>query len=162
MSAYINLGVPAQNLVTSSVMSIPASIAISKMRLPEKDEPVTRGRITVDRGDDGKSRPVSTVDCYRQHAYKPALQGECSSCVQSGCLIRPRHCRTGYVSALQHPLPTSQTHVRFSANVLTVLSLVAVFVPPFLLFYTPNSLLESMVYSLGLAGASGSIISPWS
>jgi nucleoside permease NupC len=58
LTAYINLGVPAQNLVTSSVMSIPASIAISKMRLPETQEPVTRGRVTVDRGDEGKSKPV--------------------------------------------------------------------------------------------------------
>lgn len=31
-------------------MSIPASIAISKMRLPEVDEPVTRGRVVIDRG----------------------------------------------------------------------------------------------------------------
>jgi len=61
LSAYINLGVPAQNLVTSSVMSIPASIAISKMRLPETEEPVTRGHVTVDRGED-KTKPVSY--CY--------------------------------------------------------------------------------------------------
>ena len=163
MTAYINLGVPAQNLVTSSVMSIPASIAISKMRLPEKEEPVTRGRITVDRGDDGKSRPVSyTVDCYRRHVYKPALQGERSSCVQSGRFIRPRRCRTDSVSALRHSLPTTQTHVRFSANVLTVLSLVAAYIPPFPLFYISNSLLESTVCSPGLAEVSGSIISPWS
>ncbi|KAJ7287375.1 Na+ dependent nucleoside transporter C-terminus-domain-containing protein [Mycena rebaudengoi] len=52
LSAYVGLGVPAQNLVTSSVMSIPASIAISKMRLPELEEPVTRGQVVVDRGED--------------------------------------------------------------------------------------------------------------
>ncbi|KAJ3559468.1 hypothetical protein NP233_g11253 [Leucocoprinus birnbaumii] len=39
MTAYINLGVPPVNLVTSSVMSIPASMAISKMRVPEIEEP---------------------------------------------------------------------------------------------------------------------------
>lgn len=50
LAAYINLGVPATNLVTSSVMSIPASMAISKLRIPELEEPVTRGRVTVDRG----------------------------------------------------------------------------------------------------------------
>lgn len=58
LAAYINLGVPPQNLVTSSVMSIPASIAISKMRIPEIEEPVTIGHVTVDRGDEGKSKPV--------------------------------------------------------------------------------------------------------
>jgi CNT family concentrative nucleoside transporter len=58
LSAYVGLGVPAQNLVTSSVMSIPASIAISKMRLPELEEPVTRGQVVVDRGEDKKGAPV--------------------------------------------------------------------------------------------------------
>lgn len=59
MTAYISLGVPPQNLVTSSVMSIPASMAISKMRYPELEEPVTRGRVVVDRGDSGSEQPVS-------------------------------------------------------------------------------------------------------
>jgi CNT family concentrative nucleoside transporter len=68
MAAYINFGVPAQNLVTSSVMSIPASIAISKMRLPEKEEPVTRGHITVDRGDDGKSKPANALHAFSRGA----------------------------------------------------------------------------------------------
>lgn len=58
MTAYISLGVPPANLVTSSVMSIPASIAISKMRLPELEEPVTRGRVTVDRGNEKAKQPV--------------------------------------------------------------------------------------------------------
>lgn len=68
MSAYINLGVPAQNLVTSSVMSIPASIAISKMRIPENEEPVTRGHVTIDRGDEGKSRPANAFHAFSQGA----------------------------------------------------------------------------------------------
>lgn len=59
LAAYINLGVPPQNLVTSSVMSIPASIAISKLRMPETEVPVTRGQVTVDRGEEGKNAPVS-------------------------------------------------------------------------------------------------------
>jgi CNT family concentrative nucleoside transporter len=58
LTAYIQLGVPAQNLITSSVMSIPASIAISKIRFPELEEPVTRGRVTVDRGEEKGKRPV--------------------------------------------------------------------------------------------------------
>jgi CNT family concentrative nucleoside transporter len=63
MAAYINLGVPAQNLVTSSVMSIPASMAISKMRYPELEEPVTRGRVVVDRGDSDQ-KPVSKLSTF--------------------------------------------------------------------------------------------------
>jgi len=59
MVAYMSLGVPPETLVTSSVMSIPASISISKMRYPEMDEPLTRGQVTVDRGAHGKEQPVS-------------------------------------------------------------------------------------------------------
>ncbi|KAF8259939.1 Na+ dependent nucleoside transporter C-terminus-domain-containing protein [Lactarius quietus] len=39
LSAYISLGVPAKNLITASMMSIPASIAISKICMPEMEEP---------------------------------------------------------------------------------------------------------------------------
>jgi len=66
--AYINLGVPPQNLITSSVMSIPASIAISKMRLPETEEPVTRGRVTVDRGENAKNKPANALHAFSQGA----------------------------------------------------------------------------------------------
>jgi CNT family concentrative nucleoside transporter len=61
LAAYISLGVPAENLVTSSVMSIPASMSISKMRLPETEEPVTRGHVTVDGGESKAKRPVSVT-----------------------------------------------------------------------------------------------------
>lgn len=65
LSAYVSLGVPAQNLVTSSVMSIPASIAISKMRVPEVDEPVTRGRIVIDRGEQKpEDAPVNALHAF--------------------------------------------------------------------------------------------------
>jgi len=66
--AYISLGVPAQNLITSSVMSIPASIAISKMRYPETEEPVTRGRIIVDRGERGPDAPANALHAFSQGA----------------------------------------------------------------------------------------------
>ncbi|THH20785.1 hypothetical protein EW146_g641 [Bondarzewia mesenterica] len=63
-TAYIALGVPAQNLITSSVMSIPASISISKVRMPELDEPVTRGRVVVDRGIADKDAPASALHAF--------------------------------------------------------------------------------------------------
>ncbi|KAI0093471.1 Na+ dependent nucleoside transporter C-terminus-domain-containing protein [Irpex rosettiformis] len=70
LSAYIGLGVPAQNLVTASVMSIPASISISKMRIPEMEEPLTRGRVVVDRGDanSDKHRPANALHAFSQGA----------------------------------------------------------------------------------------------
>jgi len=66
--AYISLGVPAQNLITSSVMSIPASIASSKMRYPEAEEPVTRGRVVVDRGENGPDAPANALHAFSQGA----------------------------------------------------------------------------------------------
>ncbi|TDL17812.1 hypothetical protein BD410DRAFT_843358 [Rickenella mellea] len=67
LGAYIALGVPAQNLITSSVMSIPASMAISKMRVPELEEPVTRGRVVVDRGED-KNPPANALHAFSKGA----------------------------------------------------------------------------------------------
>lgn len=69
LSAYINLGVPPQNLVTASVMSIPASIAISKMRMPETEEPVTRGHVSVDRGSQAdKDKPANALHAFSKGA----------------------------------------------------------------------------------------------
>ena len=45
--AYISIGVNAQALVSSCVMSIPASLAISKLRYPETEETLTTGRCVV-------------------------------------------------------------------------------------------------------------------
>ncbi|KAG7444793.1 uncharacterized protein BT62DRAFT_933846 [Guyanagaster necrorhizus] len=68
MSAYIFLGVPPENLVTSSVMSIPASIAISKIRMPEHEEPVTRGNIVIDRGESQENAPSNALHAFSQGA----------------------------------------------------------------------------------------------
>ncbi|THU89972.1 hypothetical protein K435DRAFT_781400 [Dendrothele bispora CBS 962.96] len=66
---YTSLGVPAQNLITSSVMSIPAAIAISKMRCPETDEPVTRGAVVLDRGpEDPAKAPVNIFHAFLKGA----------------------------------------------------------------------------------------------
>ena len=69
LGAYISLGVPAQHLVTASVMSIPASIAISKLRYPEIDEPVTRGQVVVDRGaEDRRGKPANALHAFSHGA----------------------------------------------------------------------------------------------
>ncbi|KAF8269248.1 Na+ dependent nucleoside transporter C-terminus-domain-containing protein [Lactarius quietus] len=68
LSLYMSLGVPAQNLITASMMSIPASIAISKIRMPEVEEPVTRGRVVVDLGEDAKDAPVNALHAFGKGA----------------------------------------------------------------------------------------------
>lgn len=47
LAAYISLGVNPQALITSCVMSIPASLAVSKMRYPETEETLTSGNVNV-------------------------------------------------------------------------------------------------------------------
>ncbi|KAJ2506967.1 hypothetical protein GGI11_006495 [Coemansia sp. RSA 2049] len=45
--AYVVLGVDAKNLITACIMSIPCSLALSKIRYPETGAPRTRGQIAV-------------------------------------------------------------------------------------------------------------------
>lgn len=52
LAAYIAMGINPQALISSCVMSIPASIAISKLRYPETEETLTSGRIVVPSNDD--------------------------------------------------------------------------------------------------------------
>jgi hypothetical protein len=93
------MGVPAQNLVTSSVMSIPASISISKMRFPEKDEPITRGRVVVDRGEEEKNRPVCIIVAMK--VLLGSFQvGKCSSCIQQRSCLRSYCCGSNPVRAI--------------------------------------------------------------
>lgn len=45
--AYIGFCLDSQTLVSSCIMSIPASLAVSKMRYPETEETLTSGRAVV-------------------------------------------------------------------------------------------------------------------
>ncbi|KAJ2849408.1 hypothetical protein IWW36_002654 [Coemansia brasiliensis] len=45
LQGYIALGVDPKNIITACIMSIPCSLALSKMRYPETEEPLTRGKI---------------------------------------------------------------------------------------------------------------------
>jgi nucleoside permease NupC len=62
LSAYIFMGVNPQALVSSCVMSIPASLAISKMRYPETEETLTSGRIVIPESDEDK--PVNSLHAF--------------------------------------------------------------------------------------------------
>ena len=43
-------------------------MAISKIRVPETDEPVTRGRIVIDRGEDEDNRPANALHAFSKGA----------------------------------------------------------------------------------------------
>ncbi|RAL03834.1 NupC/NupG family nucleoside CNT transporter [Aspergillus ibericus CBS 121593] len=53
--AYLGMGVNPQALVSSCVMSIPASLAASKLRWPEEEETLTAGRVVVPEDDEHKA-----------------------------------------------------------------------------------------------------------
>ncbi|KAI9155545.1 Solute carrier family 28 member 3 [Paramyrothecium foliicola] len=55
LAGYISLGLPASVLVSSCIMSIPASLAFSKLRYPETEETLTAGRVVIPEDDDDKA-----------------------------------------------------------------------------------------------------------
>ncbi|KAJ2157446.1 hypothetical protein GGF46_004507 [Coemansia sp. RSA 552] len=45
--SYVALGVDAKNLITACIMSIPCSLALSKIRYPETEEPLAHKRVVL-------------------------------------------------------------------------------------------------------------------
>lgn len=56
--AYIGMGINPQALISSCVMSIPASLAMSKLRYPEEDDSLTAGKVVVPDDDEHKAANV--------------------------------------------------------------------------------------------------------
>ncbi|KAI9883120.1 MAG: hypothetical protein M1823_005124 [Watsoniomyces obsoletus] len=65
--AYLAFGVNPQALISSCVMSIPASLAVSKLRYPESEETLTAGRVVVP--DDEDNRPVNALHAFANGAW---------------------------------------------------------------------------------------------
>ena len=65
--AYISLGVNPQALISSCVMSIPASLAFSKLRWPETEETLTAGRIVIP--DDDEHRAANALHAFANGAW---------------------------------------------------------------------------------------------
>ncbi|KAI0882948.1 H+/nucleoside cotransporter-like protein [Annulohypoxylon maeteangense] len=65
--AYIGLGINPQALVSSCIMSIPASLAVSKMRWPETEETLTSGRVVVP--DDEEHRAANALHAFANGAW---------------------------------------------------------------------------------------------
>ncbi|KAG4420946.1 hypothetical protein IFR04_005923 [Cadophora malorum] len=54
LGAYIGMGISPLALISSCVMSIPASLAISKLRYPETEETLTAGKVAIPKDDEEK------------------------------------------------------------------------------------------------------------
>jgi len=64
---YIDLGLNPQALVSSCIMSIPASLAISKLRYPETEETLTAGRVVIP--DDDEHKAENALHAFAEGAY---------------------------------------------------------------------------------------------
>ncbi|EMR62651.1 hypothetical protein MGN70_014656 [Eutypa lata] len=65
--AYIKMGLNPQALVSSCIMSIPASLAISKMRYPETEETLTSGHVVVP--DDEENKASNALHAFANGAW---------------------------------------------------------------------------------------------
>ncbi|KAL1964058.1 hypothetical protein VTN77DRAFT_7604 [Rasamsonia byssochlamydoides] len=65
--AYVAMGVNPQALVSSCVMSIPASLAVSKLRWPETEETLTSGRVVVPEDED--HRAANALEAFSNGAW---------------------------------------------------------------------------------------------
>ena len=64
--AYIGMGVNPQVLISSCVMSIPASIAMSKLRYPEVEESLSAGKVVVP---NDENRSANTLHAFANGAW---------------------------------------------------------------------------------------------
>ncbi|GMM33123.1 hypothetical protein DASC09_004480 [Saccharomycopsis crataegensis] len=70
--AYIGIGINSQALVSSCVMSIPASLSVSKLRYPEVENSLTAGDCTIPDGDenlDESQKPQNILQAFSNGAY---------------------------------------------------------------------------------------------
>ncbi|KAK3113904.1 hypothetical protein LTR53_008329 [Teratosphaeriaceae sp. CCFEE 6253] len=65
--AYIGLGINPQALISSCVMSIPASLAVSKLRYPEEEESLTAGKVVVP--EDGEQKSANALHAFANGAW---------------------------------------------------------------------------------------------
>jgi CNT family concentrative nucleoside transporter len=67
LAAYIGMGISPIALVSSCVMSIPASLAISKLRYPETEETLTAGEIVIPKDED--ERPSNFLHAFANGSW---------------------------------------------------------------------------------------------
>lgn len=84
---YIGLGLSAQALVSSCVMSIPASIAASKLRYPETEIPLSQGTVKFAEDIDSEhKKPKNVLQAFSEGATL-GLYTAATMLVQCMCII---------------------------------------------------------------------------
>ncbi|PSR80676.1 Na+ dependent nucleoside transporter C-terminus-domain-containing protein [Coniella lustricola] len=64
LAAYIGLGLNGTALISSCVMSIPASIVVSKLRYPETDEPAVTAKLTLGSAQEAKKEAGNWMHAF--------------------------------------------------------------------------------------------------
>lgn len=83
---YIGLGLNAQALVSSCIMSIPGSIAVSKLRFPETEVPLSQGRVEFPEETDPNKKPRNVLQSFSECATL-GLYTAATMLVQCMCII---------------------------------------------------------------------------
>lgn len=83
---YIGLGLSAQVLVSSCVMSIPAAIAVSKLRCPETEVSTTQGKVEFPEDIDDVKKPRNVLQAFSNGANL-GLFTAATMLIQCMCII---------------------------------------------------------------------------
>lgn len=84
---YIGLGLSAQALVSSCVMSIPASIAVSKLRYPETEVPLSQGTVKFAEDiEENHRKPQNVLQAFSEGASL-GLYTAATMLIQCMCII---------------------------------------------------------------------------
>ena len=90
---YIGLGLNPQALVSSCVMSIPASLAVSKLRYPELENPISSGTVMIPKVEDpeearekSKDEPQNVLQAF-SHGATLGLRIAGTMMIQCMCII---------------------------------------------------------------------------
>ncbi|KAK0121820.1 hypothetical protein ONS95_010102 [Cadophora gregata] len=67
LAAYIGMGISPLALISSCVMSIPASLAISKLRYPETEETLTAGKVVIPK--DNEEKPANGLHAFANGSW---------------------------------------------------------------------------------------------
>jgi len=67
LAVYISMGISPLALISSCVMSIPASLAMSKLRYPETEETLTAGKIVIPENNDEK--PANSLHAFANGSW---------------------------------------------------------------------------------------------
>lgn len=65
---YVALGANPQALLSATIMSIPASIAMSKLRLPESEETLSEGKVVIPESEEAKEN-VNALQAFSNGAW---------------------------------------------------------------------------------------------